>query len=52
MAVTRPNPAQALQMISIAALANAAGAAAAHARLLNGRGRAAVVNRKAFSEIH
>jgi hypothetical protein len=37
---------------SIAALANVTGAITAHAGLLHRRGRALVVNRKAFSEIH
>jgi len=37
---------------AIAALADAAGAATAHAGLLDDRGRTVVVNRKSFSEIH
>jgi hypothetical protein len=37
---------------AIAALADAAGAATAHASLLDNSGRAVVVNRKAFSENH
>jgi hypothetical protein len=37
---------------AVAALADAAGAAAAHAGFLHHRSRAVVVNRKAFSEIH
>jgi len=36
----------------VAALADAAGAAAAHAGFLDDRGRAVVVHRKAFAEIH
>jgi len=36
----------------LAAHADAAGTAAPHASLLDGHGRAVVVDRKAFSEIH